>query len=72
MKNIVQHYRTLPAEMKAFLTVANKEVGLGSTLEVLAYLAGHPSNIPPAEREALLLLAKARNVHLGLEMQSGS
>jgi hypothetical protein len=66
MKSITQYYRSLPAEVKAFLAIANKEVGLGLTLELLAHLSGRPSNIPRSELVELRELAKARNLRLAL------
>ena len=66
MKTIAQHYRGLPAEMKAFLTLANKEVGLGATLEFLAHLAGLPCELQDGEREALSSLATARGIQINI------
>lgn len=61
-----QYYRGLSAEMKAYLTLANKEVGLGVTLELIAHLAGLPCELKPGEREALSSLAKARGVQISI------
>jgi hypothetical protein len=62
--SIVDYYRGLSSEKKAFFSVANREVGLGVTLEVLAHLAGLPAKIAKSERTALRTLAKARNVQI--------
>lgn len=64
MNNVTQYYRGLSADMKAFLTLANKEVGLGATLELLAHLAGLPYELKPGEREALSSLASARGIQI--------
>jgi hypothetical protein len=64
MKTVTQHYRGLSAEMKAYLTLANKEVGLGATLEFIAHLAGLPCELKKGEREALSSLAIARGIQI--------
>lgn len=64
--NIAHYYRGLSAEMKAYLTLANREVGLGATLELLAHLAGLPCELKPREREALSSLASARGVQVNI------
>ena len=64
--SIVGHYRGLSPEKKVFLSVANKEVGLGITLELLARMAGLPANIAESERVALRTLAKARNIQIDI------
>jgi hypothetical protein len=64
MKTITEHYRGLSAEMKAFLTLANKEIGLGATLEFLAHLADLPCELKKGEREALSSLANARGIQI--------
>lgn len=61
---IVEYYRTLSPELRVFLTLANKEVGLGQTLELLAEKAGFPSKLRRHERLALRQLAAARGFNL--------
>ena len=66
MNNVTQFYRGLSAEMKAFLTLANREVGLGATLELIAGLAGLPCELKTGEREALSSLASARGLQINI------
>lgn len=67
--NIITYYRTLSAEQKAYLAIANRKVDLGPTLEFLAYQAGLPANFQPHESEQLRNLAIARNVQFPRELE---